>query len=155
MLEPGQKTLVGFGFVKKPVKYRHGETHLMFENSEPLGIEFKPGTAGSRVRKEFKEVKSSKETMKVSRGGEDVENKSCLLQQKRGPECQNVEGGKHTHFAGPLSPAAQRVGIGVITPKRKFSNVFNQEFHQTLKPVNFSGNNGDFVRESPSKKIRF
>ena len=76
MLEPGQKTLVGFGFVKKPVKYRHGETHLILENSEPLGIEFKPGTAGSRVRKEFKEMKETmKETMKVSRGGEDVEYK--------------------------------------------------------------------------------
>ena len=76
------------------VKYRHGDTQLMLEYSEPLRIEFKPGTAGSRVRREVKEVKSSKETMKVSRGGEDVEYKSSLLEQKRGPECQNLEGGK-------------------------------------------------------------
>ena len=162
VLEPGQKTLVGFGFVKEKktvdlsvVKYRHGETQLMLENSEPLRIELKPGTAGSRVRREVKEVKSSKEIMKVSRGGEDVEYKSSLLKQKRGTECQNLEGGKYTHFAGPLSPAAQRVGIGVLTPKRKFSKVFNQESRQSLKPINFYCNNGDLVRESPAKKFRF
>ena len=96
--------------------------------------------------------KEPKEIMMVTLGG-DVEADS-LLEQKRVSSSKHFEGGRSTHSAGTITPAASGVGCGGSTPKRKFSKLFHYDFHQVVIPTGSAVRNDTGASESPSKKIR-
>ena len=77
-----------------------------------------------------------------------------LLEQKRVSNSKHFEGGRSTHSAGTITPAASGVGCGGSTPKRKFSKLFHYDFHQVVIPTGSAVRNDTGASESPSKKIR-
>ena len=87
----------------------------------------------------------------VTLGG-DVEADS-LLEQKRVSNSKHFEGGRGTHSAGTITPAASGVGGG-STPKRKYSKLFHYDFYQAVIPTGSAVRNDTGASESPSKRIR-
>ena len=84
--------------------------------------------------------------------GGDVELDSLL--EQRGSSSKYFGGGRNTHSAGPLTPAASGVGCGESTPKRKYSQLSLYNFHEAFLPIRSSVHNDNSASESPSKRSR-
>ena len=86
-------------------------------------------------------------------GGEDAENSDSLLVCTQSFQ-HDFEFGEGTHFTGPAMPVSKRVGGVNGTPKRKYSELENHGFCQTLKPSQSYFESALIASESPTKRIK-
>ena len=179
---PGQKTLDGFGFKSVKVEkkqlesgeideypniFKIQELEIQMDNylmkleqndrhkkscnaceGPPLMLQY-----SKLLMIEYKEDIQDIQDVVTAEGGEETDG---LLEQTKEKQKLYLEGGKYVHFAGPKTPAANRVGYVKKTPKRRFSQLnFDDDFNLKIIPIGtLCDADNPSLSESPAKRSR-